>query len=35
MLSLRLFEWQAARVLLDGNREQRPSETEFVAVGVN
>src|SRR5438552_10940090 len=21
--------------LLDGNREQRPSETEFVAVGVN
>src|ERR1700735_5377381 len=22
-------------LLLDGNREQRPSETEFVAVGVN
>jgi hypothetical protein len=22
-------------MLLDGNREQRPSETEFVAVGVN
>src|SRR6266481_9888739 len=22
-------------VLLDGNREQRPSETEFVAIGVN
>jgi hypothetical protein len=21
--------------LLDGNREQRPSETEFVAIGVN
>jgi hypothetical protein len=23
------------KLLLDGNREQRPSETEFVAVGVN
>ena len=23
------------RLLLDGNRRQRPSETEFVAVGVN
>jgi hypothetical protein len=22
-------------MLLDGNREQRPSETEFVAIGVN
>jgi len=22
-------------LLLDGNREQRPSETEFVAIGVN
>ena len=33
-LSQRLLEWQAA-VLLGGNREQRPSETEFVAIGVN
>jgi adenosine/AMP kinase len=30
------LEWQAAfELLLDGNRKQRPSETEFVAVGVN